>query len=480
MDPGDTITARKMRGLELTSAWLGEGGEVLMERAGIGAADLIRASYPDLDPGKLAVVCGRGNNGGDGYVIARCIPGSSVFTIGEPTTPASRLNHELLENPTTLVPPVPDLSGFDVVVDAVFGTGIRGEVRSPARELLEAINASGADVVAVDVPSGVNPDTGKHGEVYVRAGRTITFHKRKKGMAGDVHVHPIFSPETLVTCGPGDVYALPVRARDAHKGDGGSVLVVGGSEDYAGAPALAGLAALRAGADLVYVAAPERVAWAINALTPDLITAKGLDEGRLKRLASRVDVILAGPGLTGEEAADAMDIILTSTDQTLVLDASALDHVAGREGVLGERDVVLTPHRGEFKRLAGTRADERSVASFSEHTGACVLLKGPEDLIVHGEQVKHNRTGNPGMTVGGTGDVLAGVTAAYLALCGNPFDAACAAAFTVGSAGDSAYEQRGDGLVASDLLAMIPYVIQECRQVPPIKMGGLQLDRGSA
>jgi len=278
--------------------------------------------------------------------------------------------------------------------------------------------------------------------------------------------------------GPGDVLMVTKpRPSESHKGDFGRLLVIGGSETYSGAPTLVTLAALRTGVDLAYLAAPEETAYAISSMCPDLITikleGKHLNSGDmpvLKKYIETVDAVAMGPGLgLHAETKKAVKAIIEAVEDAgkpLLLDADGLKAFAEFERKL-KIPLVLTPHAGECAMLAGKKLPEDLKARVAEvqktaaKLGAVILLKGAVDVVADGKRFKLNFTGNPGMTVGGTGDVLSGVVGAFLAQKVDPFEAAVAGAFVNGAAGDFVFEEKGYHMVASDLIDWIPRVLND-------------------
>jgi NAD(P)H-hydrate epimerase len=352
----------------------------------------------------------------------------------------------------------------------MLGTGVRGSVREPVASAIDIINASSAFVLSVDVPSGFNPD---NFEKVVRADLTITNHRMKEGLfsrpevAGEIEVADIGIPTraTLIV-EAGDL--PPARNAGSHKGDNGRVLVIGGGA-FTGAPALAALAALRTGADWVTVAAPQSVAGAIASFSPDLIVhslsgsylaSDNIDT--VNALVRKHDVTVIGMGLGREsETAEAVSgILMSNPDARFVIDADALHALRMPMPVQDGALPIITPHAGEFRMLGGVVSadlDERCelVRDFSARNHVVTLLKGNTDVISDGIAVRINQTGNPGMTVGGTGDVLAGVTGAIFAKIG-ALAAASAGALIVGTAGDLAFVKYGCGLLATDVIECIP------------------------
>ena len=479
-----------MAAVDRNAAALGVSPQQLMESAGNAVARAVRAV---ADPGDdVTLVCGRGNNGGDGFAAARFLDGFgvTVLLLGRPESIASdeaRANWDALAAAEADARTVTDsadvgaaLGDPDVVVDAMLGTGVTGALRDPEATAAETINDSDAAVVAVDVPSGVDADTGETGGVAVDADRVVTFHDGKPGLTGldaDVTVADIGIPAAAETfVGPGDLLAL-TRAAESHKGDHGEVLVVGGGP-YTGAPALAAQAALRAGADLVRVAVPKAVAREVQGYSENLILRPFVGEyladehvHRLLTLAAEHDVVVLGPGLGDEgETLDAVATFLDSYEGRAVVDADALQVVPDVET---SATLVCTPHQGELRAMGGETADDwrdrtELVAGFATELGHTLLVKGAYDVVSDGERVRVGRTGNPGMTVGGTGDVLAGAVGGLLADRDaglDPLDAAAIGAYANGRAGDRVVDTCGFGLVATDLLEELPRALWGERDV---------------
>ncbi|MFC7068911.1 NAD(P)H-hydrate dehydratase [Halobaculum lipolyticum] len=477
------ITSERMAMVDRNAAALGVPRKQLMESSGNAVA---RAVREHADPGdRVLLVCGRGNNGGDAMVAARFLADYDAHAVllGRPETIATdiaRENWDALDASELPADTVADSRAFalddyapDLVVDAMLGTGVTGALREPEATVARQLNAADVPVVSVDVPSGVDADTGDSEGVAVDADRVVTFHDDKPGLAdldAAVTVADIGVPEAAETfVGPGDLRALD-RASDSHKGDNGEVLVVGGGP-YTGAPALAGRAALRAGADLVRVACPDPVAREIQGYGPDLIVRPFPGEHlapphveRLLDLAAGHDTVVFGPGLGSDGATlDAVADFLAAYDGRAVVDADALQVVPEVDTAA---DLICTPHQGELRKMGGeTASDWRDradrVREFAAGLGHTLLVKGAYDVVSDGDAVRVGRTGNPGMTVGGTGDVLAGVTGALAAQIDSPLQAAALAAYANGRAGDAAAESFGDGLAASDLPDRIPQALRD-------------------
>jgi NAD(P)H-hydrate epimerase len=472
------ISSEEMAVVDANAEALGVPRKQLMESSGNAVARIVREH---ADPGdEIRLVCGRGNNGGDAFVAARFLSAFDVRVqlLGRPETigtDIARENWEALQAAELDARAVSDSAAFDlgnpdVVVDAMLGTGVTGALREPESTAAEAINESDATVVAVDVPSGVDADTGEAAGVAVEADHVVTFHDDKPGLEAldaEVTVADIGIPDAAERfVERGDLLRLS-RDPTAHKGDFGSVLVVGGGP-YTGAPALSAQAALRAGADLAYVACPEAVAREVQGYSENLIVESlpgdHLASPHVTDLLSRaetVDCVIFGPGLGDHDATlDAVAEFLEAFDGTAVVDADALQVVPD---VDTDATLVCTPHQGELRKMGGDTDDdwrERAdlVAAFAEELGHTLLVKGAYDVVSDGERTRINRTGNPGMTVGGTGDVLAGVAGA-LACVLDPRDAAAVAAYANGRAGDIVVDEQGYGLVATDLLEALPLAL---------------------
>jgi NAD(P)H-hydrate epimerase len=471
------ITTDRMVAVDANAAALGVPRKQLMESSGNAVARAVRDIAES--GARVTIVAGRGNNGGDAFVAARFLDEYDVRVrlLGRAetiTTDIARENWEALgegEYDATEVRDsrALDLGDPDVVVDAMLGTGVTGALREPEATAAEAIDDSDATVVAVDVPSGVDADTGAAASNAVDADSIVTFHDEKPGLGeldADVRVADIGIPRAAERfVGPGD---LRTNARDPHseKGDSGRVLVIGGGP-YTGAPALAGQASLRAGADLAFVSVPRKVFAPIAGYAEDLIVqpydAEQLSpdqvEGLVETATEHDDVVVLGPGLgTADETLEAVEQFLEEFEGRAVIDADALSVVPE---VDTDATLVCTPNRHELAEMGGPDVDDlrdatEGIESFAANLGHVVLAKASDDVISDGETTRICRAGTPGMTVGGTGDVLAGITAAFLAT-HDRLDAACMAPYANGRAAE---RLGGDGLLASDLLDALPNAIR--------------------
>jgi NAD(P)H-hydrate epimerase len=459
---------------------LGIPGYTLMKRAGEAALRYLRTRWPMAH--RIVIVCGPGNNGGDGYVLARFAQaaGLTVTVLGAGAVQAlhgdARQAYEDYRASGGQVQPFspPLLVSGELIVDALLGTGIKGAPREDMTEVIRAINATGTPVFSLDVPSGLDADTGEAPGEAVRAEATVTFGGLKAGLfVGDgpeftgsvffddlelTETQPVDFVPALTRIVESEIHeALPRRARAANKGDFGRVLIVGSGAGMPGAVRLAGEACLRSGAGLVTVAvAPENVA-AIAAGRPELICL-GLETGEVPSEAiERADVIAIGPGLGRTPwARHALAQVLSSGKQ-LVVDADALNLIA--EGSTPPRENwILTPHPGEAGRLLGLSGQQiqrdrlGALRGLIERCHGIVVLKGAGTLVgMAGRTPGLCERGNPGMASPGMGDVLTGCIAGILAQCRDPWRAARVGVLVHALAGDSAARAGERGIIAADV-----------------------------
>jgi ADP-dependent NAD(P)H-hydrate dehydratase / NAD(P)H-hydrate epimerase len=470
---------------ELEQLAIAEGGITgydLMKRAGAAVLAVVKQKYPNAR--RLLVCCGAGNNGGDGYVVARLAQRAGyvvdVVSLVETETltgDASRAYSDWCTLGLGLVD-AENLHEVDVVVDALFGTGLQREVTGVWRSLIEAINVSGVPIVAVDVPSGLSADTGSVMGVAVRADVTVTFIGLKQGMythqaadyCGEIIFENLNLPDSLyqqvaaqarMLCRSEIKNILKPRQRDSHKNQHGHVLVIGGDFGMAGAARLAAEAALRAGAGMVSVVTrPEHVT-ALVAARPELMVWGSADGVVPHDLLQRADVIAIGPGLgQGDWGRKLLSQILPCK-QTKVVDADALKLLTPNDGP--RQDWILTPHPGEAAQLLGisnaeVQADRcASIKALHQRYGGVVVLKGAGSLVhsAADELCAVCPHGNPGMAVAGMGDVLTGVIAALAAQGCSLKTAAELGVVIHASAGDIAARAGERGLLASDLFEAI-------------------------
>jgi hydroxyethylthiazole kinase-like uncharacterized protein yjeF len=461
----------------------------LMERAGEGLAALVARRAPQ---GQIAVVCGKGNNGGDGLVAARLLrqAGREVDVLA--VAPPEELRGDAAEQLRRLPgdPPAPfdatRLEGAGGIVDALLGTGASGPPREPA--VIEAVNAAGAPVIAADVPSGVDASTGEVAGPAVCAVATATFHQAKPGLwihpgkahAGEVDVVDIGTPQGapvepaigLIT--PVVLAGVPRRTAESTKFSSGNVYVLGGSSGLTGAPTMSAMAAARTGAGYVTIGAPASLEATFSARLLEAMM-RGLPEeggalaagavGPALEAIARADAVVLGPGLGRTDGARAFARTLFERVKVpLVVDADGLNALAGAAFPERQGPAVLTPHAGELGRLLDVDSAEvgrRRLLHAREaaaRSGAIVVLKGDDTLVAEpGGRVAVSPGGAPALATAGTGDVLSGVLGAMLAKRMDPFHAACAAVYAHLRAGGLAAEPHGpDGVIASDVIARLP------------------------
>ncbi|MDD1721510.1 MAG: NAD(P)H-hydrate dehydratase [Euryarchaeota archaeon] len=478
--PFEPLSPQDIRRLDENCVALGISKLQLMENAGKAVADHIRklreASQEPLE--SVVIVCGLGNNGGDGFVAARHLSREfnvSVVLIGcegSLKTKEAQQNWDVLKHLDYSITlrtapaifsadsPLMRLNEYNLIVDALFGTGLSGSLREPERTVVQLINQSKSLTLAIDVPSGYGTDNA------VDAQHTVVLHRPKRdGPSQGATTYDIGVPlEAELYTGPGDL--LIDRRPDSHKGENGRVLVIGGGP-YTGAPTLSAMGAMRAGVDIVTIASPQ--ARIIAGFSPSFIVKQvGSDRIALsdvevlRALIEEHDAVVLGPGLGHAPETVRAVSKLIPLSQNLILDADGLRALPVSEYEAGK--IIITPHGGEFGRLIGEtlpadlRDRARAVRTFSRDWGVTVLLKGHVDIISDGIHCRLNKTGNPGMTVGGTGDVLAGLVGA-LSTRVDKMQAASAAAYLNGCAGDLAFSRFGYSLLATDVIDYIPTVL---------------------
>jgi NAD(P)H-hydrate epimerase len=517
----EIVTGEQMRRIDRrTIEGLGIPGLQLMEAAGRGVAEALLHDFPDAERMGVVVLCGKGNNGGDGLVAARYLSRRNITPRILLLARADQLKGDAAHNLRRAlehgleVEEVPDAAAWDlarsalkescVVVDAILGTGVQGGARGLAATAIDEINRSRCPVAAVDVPSGIDADSAEVEGCAVHAERTYTLCRPKLPLvldpgaahAGIVRVIPIGIPDDAVQAentqfewidSAAAAVLLPPRAAASHKGDYGHLLAVAGSPGKSGAAVLLARGALRCGVGLMTVAtttsAQERVAVQQAEImteplaeTADGTLAPAAADAALA-LVSRRDALALGPGLgTGPETVDAVRAIVRGCRAPMVIDADGLNALADTEGLFLPSDrsprVVLTPHPGEAARLLGCSARDVQADRIEAARGlarahrAIVVLKGHQTLVADpGGRVAVNSTGNPGMATGGTGDVLTGAVGAFLARKLGAWDAARLGVYLHGDAGDRAAGRLGeDGVIASDLIDELPAAVASLRR----------------
>lgn len=484
-------------------------GIELMERAGRNIAEYVIHRYGP-EPRKAVIFVGPGNNGGDGLVIARVLYGAGwacsihLMKPANKFTPDSRKNYQLFskvleENagarefdanrPDWPQRVAEDTADADVIIDAIFGTGISGAPRGKALEFIEFINGLPQPVISVDIPSGVNGSTGETPGEAVVADETVTIGAPKigslfhpgKSLAGEVAVVDIGFPDEIISKHASDVFLLdrieaasmlPFRAPDTHKFNAGTLLLIAGSDQYRGAAILAGEAALRAGCGMVYLGVPASIRSQIDTKLIEAITfaLPETDQGTVAADAmsalapylERADAVAIGPGMGRNDETDRfIRDLVTKCDKPIVVDADAISAFAGHSDLIARipGPAIFTPHSGELQRLLGTEIPAAALdrveatVKIAETLGVTLVHKGAPTLVASpGEGLWINATGNSALAVGGTGDVLTGLAGGLLAQGCPPADAACVACFLHGRAGELAAREMGvRGVIASDL-----------------------------
>lgn len=496
------LTPTEAAALDAAARDRGIDAASLMDRAGHAVARAAIALAGGRYGRRVTVVCGAGNNGGDGFVAARLLHGwgvaVTVVAVGGPTTrePAASARRAAEEAGVRVLPLAGDvlareLARSDAAVDAIVGIGFRGPARAEVASAITMLDAGACPVLAVDVPSGLDGDTGATPGPVVRADATVTFGALKTGLVaapeatGPVEVADIGFPPDLVPDALGLAEAcdvaelLPRRDRAAHKREA-VVVVIGGSRTMPGAVALAASAAMRGGAGFVQVAVPVGILPVLEALVPTatFLPLAETDDGAiagdgdaLAEALGRADAVVLGPGAGRDPATSAwIRSTLAALEIPTVLDADGLAAFVGRPLVAGAGGLVLTPHAGECARLLGPddpRPDTDRLGAaraLAARTGAVTLLKGAGTLVATADgRVTVNPTGGPELATAGTGDVLAGLIGALLARGCTPRDAAVAGAYVHGLAGDRAGAVLGEGATAADVAAAIPAAIAEVR-----------------
>jgi hydroxyethylthiazole kinase-like uncharacterized protein yjeF len=512
------LTAAQMREVDRRTIDGGVPGLALMENAGSRVVEFLEQTFAPVGDQRIAVFCGKGNNGGDGMVVARQLFERyrpqllSVVLLAPPEEmkgDAAANYRQLVESGCPVLRELPsDVTGVTLVIDALLGTGLSGPAKGPMLDAIRRINTGfpGAKIVAVDIPSGLASDTGQALGESVRADYTVTFTTPKIGQVlapnceqvGELRVCDIGSPPELfekdnsillsLVEPPQFRHLLAPRPRGANKGSFGHVLVVAGSYGKTGAAAMAGMAALRAGAGLVTVASTERALPVIASHAPELMTeplpetasgsisVRAFDSGRLAEIAKNKTVLAIGPGLTTDpQTVAVVRRALQEFTQPMVVDADGLNALAGTDWSGDNKLRVLTPHPGEMSRLvkkpiAEIEADRVGVArQLACDRRVHLVLKGYRTLLAFPDgRVWINTTGTPAMATGGTGDILTGMIAGFLAQFPQDAEQAIAAAvYLHGLSGEIGARELGEKcLIATDLLRYLPAAMEQCAHLP--------------
>jgi NAD(P)H-hydrate epimerase len=514
-NPQKILTVAQMNAVDRATVELGIPGIILMENAAHRVVGFLAEHFNPVERQRIVVVCGKGNNGGDGLAIARILHARfqpdvlDVVLIADP----SELIGDAAANLTMLRASglreqrdfTRGMSGATLVIDAVLGTGLNGPARGAALDAIRAVNTRFplAKVVAVDIPSGLAGDSATPAGEYVGADATVTFTAPKichaippaRALMGDLRIAAIGSPPSLYDDDASIQLALITprsivsvfapRVSDSNKGRFGHVLVVAGSRGKSGAAAMAGIAALRAGAGLVTVACPESALSSVAAFSPELMTeplaetASGvISRGALERireLASKRTLMAIGPGIgTDDETGEVVRTLFDTLDKPMVVDADALNCLAGSDWKAPDVPRILTPHPGEMSRLTGRgipeiQADRIGIArAFAAERRVTLVLKGEGTVIAFPDgRIWINPTGSPAMATGGTGDILTGITAGLGAqFPKDPDRATAAAVYLHGLAGEIAARHLCEQpVIATDLLRYLPEGIRAITNV---------------
>jgi len=502
------ISGLEVKVLDINSDYYGVPAINLMENAGKNITKFINDNLKTKKK-EILIFCGLGNNGGDGFVATRHLSKKydvTLFLIGKKEdikTGIAKKNFNKLKNTKTKIldigskDDISDLiSNNRVIVDAMLGIGIKGELREPYKTIVDMINCSkNKTIISVDIPTGFGS------KKSIKPDFTVTFHDIKYGMnqknCGEISIVDIAIPKKAVDyVGPGELKTFyPIPKKDSHKGENGRLLVVGGGPYY-GAPALSSFAAQRSGTDLIYLATPKKVAKAVTSysplvikpvrlakhlakLSPTLIVKELKDSDNLivedfeiiKEYIDKVNTLLVGPGLGSDKktqkAVEKIIRLFVKSKKSIVIDADAIKVIGRNLDIVKNSNIVLTPHTGEFKELTGIGLSKKlgdrkkNVEKWAKKLNVTICLKGPVDIVSNGEQTKLNDIHNEAMTVGGTGDVLAGVIAGLMSKNVEGFDAARMGVFINGAAGNYAFKKRSYGLVATDIIDEIPSVIKK-------------------
>ena len=507
----EKISSEEMAILDNNSEWLGIPKSHLMECAGYSFATEIYQGYIRDRNSEIIIFCGTGNNGGDGFVVARHLSSFGlkvlVILMGTPDkirTDEARLNWQIIYQnlnysiKTEFIKDSTDLKKIKefiekgtehtLLIDGLLGTGIKGKIREPISSAIDLINGvkekegERIKIASIDVPSGLDPDTGYVVDKAVRADITITFHRLKKGMKkSNKHIKELIvksigiPPEASIFVGRGDLIpTLKVRRRDNHKGQFGRILVIGGSKNYSGAPAYSSMTGINFGSDLVITYTPKVVGDIIRSYSPNMIvrTYSGdwLNIKALNEILWLIDwsnSILIGPGLGEEKETEILLVklleYLKKEKKPFILDADALKLVKDHLNLIKGQSVILTPHEGELKVMTDvelpkySEVEERGniIFNLAKTLDVTLLVKGPYDYISNGKLLKISRTGCPEMSIGGTGDVLAGLCACFLTTENKPFQSACSAAFLNGYIGEYCKNNIGSRFTAMDMIKNI-------------------------
>ena len=487
---------------------------VLMENAAIACVNELKKDFGELTGKRIAVFCGKGNNGGDGFAIARHLRNmdaevSVYLACGNEFKGDAKINFDIIKKMNVNIDVVSDTENLkyiirsnDIIIDAIYGTGIHGTVGGISYDVINEINENSKYTMAVDVPSGINSDSGEICGICIRADKTVTFAAYKVGMlmfpaadyTGKVTVADISIPDYILEGQSININVtdeefvranFPVRENNSQKGDYGKVLVIAGSVGMTGAAYLSSQSAVTAGSGLVTLAIPAGLNGAMEAKTTEVMTLPVEDiNGHISSDAAEkilertdmADAVLIGPGLgRSSDAARVLKSVLSHSKVPVIIDADGINAASRDMDILSDCTcpVIFTPHAVEMSRLTGLDRDyieeNRLVASkeFAEEYGVTVILKGHHTIVTASDGEQYiNITGNPGLATGGSGDVLAGITASLAARGINETAAAAMAVYIHGKAGDIAKDKYGmESVTASLVMESIPDALRQILQV---------------
>lgn len=501
-------SVEEIRTLDRKAEEFGLKSEILMENAGNAAFYVIEKEMQGVEEKKFVVFAGTGNNGGDGFVVARKLASSgaivSLFLLGDP----SKLKGVALENYNRLdsfpierytikfFDRVTEMNIFrcDAIIDAIFGIGISREIKGIYKEIIEGINISGKPVFSIDIPSGINGDTGEVMGTAVKARYTITFGLPKRGLfiypgadyTGKLYISHISYPPSLYNSEDIKVQInipikIPERRNDTHKGNFGKALFISGGKNYLGAPYFSSMAFLKAGGGLSYLATPkslapfivskasEVVALPMDETDETTLSIKNLNE--ILQFTEKVDVVSIGSGITlNEETQQLAREIIKNINKPIIIDGDGITSISKHKEVIKQRvaPTIITPHLGEFSRLIEKDISEiklhkiEFLQEYAEALNAVIVLKGAFTLIgLPDRRIFVNTSGNPGMATAGSGDVLTGTIAAMYGIGLSIEGATRTGTFLHGLSGDLLINEIGqDGITAGDILNNLPKTVK--------------------
>lgn len=504
------VSNKEMRDIEsIAINTVGIPSICLMENAGRIVAEHSKEYLLKNKKNNVIILCGKGNNGGDGYVAARYLFNSGfdvkvfITTSSAAILGDAKKNLDIIINMGIFVAEIlqkeqlkffeKNIKECDIVIDALYGTGLDREITGISKELIEIVNRSGKYIISIDIPSGINGDNGRVEGCAVKANETITMQFMKKGIAvypgvehsGNVVVADIGIPKNLIDSfkckyhliSQTDVI-LPKRSRNTHKGDYGKLLIIAGSKNMTGAAALCAMSAIKTGCGIVKLAVPKTIQPILQESLKEIITY-GVDDKNgafykgsveeVLNIAKSVDAVAIGPGLSNsEDIKTFIKEIILRIDKPIVLDADALNALSNMVDIIYGKDIILTPHMGEMSRLLGISIDDinkniyDTVEKFVDKYKVTLVLKGSRTVIGNStEGIYINCTGNPGMATAGSGDVLTGMISSFLVQGLSSIKAAVYGVFYHGRAGDLAAEHYGEySVTATNIIEHIPYAIK--------------------